>query len=92
MMQDHKRATGLWHAERETLSGSVQLTAGCVGKAVGLTNGLEVNKERILQNLERTKGLIYAENVSLALAERIGKADAHELVKQCCETAVQSGA
>lgn len=87
MSQDHERATGLWHAEWETLSGIIQLTAGAVNKALELTNGLEVDAQKILTNLEMTKGLIYAENVSLALADKIGKADAHELVDQCCKEA-----
>jgi len=87
MMQDHERATGLWHAEWETLAEIIQLTAGCVNKAVEVTNGLEVRKEQMLRNLELTKGLIYAENVSLALAEKIGKQDAHQLVEQLSKEA-----
>lgn len=91
MVQDHERATGLWHAEWETLSGIVQLTAGCVAKAVEVTNGLEVNAKQMLRNLELSNGLIYAENVSLALADKMGKSDAHEWVERCCEEAIQKG-
>ncbi|HEU4902067.1 MAG TPA: 3-carboxy-cis,cis-muconate cycloisomerase [Flavisolibacter sp.] len=82
MTQDQERATGLWHAEWETLASIVQLTAGCVNKVVEITSGLEVRKEQMLHNLELTKGLIYAENVSFALAEKLGKAKAHEVVEQ----------
>lgn len=89
MLQDHERATGLWHAEWETLAAIVQLTAGCVSKAVEMTNGLEVRKEQMLLNLELTKGLIYAENVSLALTEKMGKHNAHILVEQCCTETIQ---
>ncbi|MCU0337483.1 MAG: hypothetical protein MUF12_06435, partial [Sediminibacterium sp.] len=39
-------------------------------------------------NLELTKGLIYAENVSLALATKIGKINAHELVEKACKLAI----
>jgi 3-carboxy-cis,cis-muconate cycloisomerase len=81
MLQDHERATGLWHAEWETMAEIVQLTAGCVSKAVEITDGLEVRTEQMLHNLELTKGLIYAENVSLALAEKIGKQEAHALIE-----------
>ncbi len=82
MLQDHERATGTWHAEWETMASIVQLTAGCVSKAVEITNGLEVKKEQMLHNLALTKGLIYAENVSLHLADKIGKAQAHHLLEQ----------
>ena len=36
----------------------------------------------MLRNLEVTNGAIYAENVSLAMAEKIGKAGAHELLEK----------
>jgi len=88
MVQDHERATGLWHAEWQTITDIVQLSAGAVSKAVEITNGLAVNKEQMLRNLELTKGLVYAENVSLALAPKIGKAEAHELMEQCSSEAV----
>jgi len=87
MLQEHERATGLWHAEWETIAEIVQLTAGCVRKAAEVTDGLEVRKEQMLHNLELTKGLIYAENVSLALAEKIGKQDAHHLIEQMSKEA-----
>jgi 3-carboxy-cis,cis-muconate cycloisomerase len=91
MLQDHERAMGLWHAEWDTISDIVQLTAGCLRKAVEVTDGLEVRKEQMLYNLELTKGLIYAENVSLALAEKIGKQDAHQLIEQLSKEAQEKG-
>jgi len=84
MVQDHERATGLWHAEWETLGDIIMLSAGALNKAVDVTNGLEIDKEKMRYNLELTNGLIYAENVSMALAEKIGKHAAHELVEACC--------
>jgi 3-carboxy-cis,cis-muconate cycloisomerase len=91
MVQDHERATGYWHAEWETLSSIVQLTAGALGKAIEVTDGLEVRKEQMLHNLELTNGLIYAENITLALAPQMGKTDAHALIEQCCEEALSKG-
>ncbi|MFI5156926.1 MAG: 3-carboxy-cis,cis-muconate cycloisomerase, partial [Chitinophagales bacterium] len=67
MSQDHERATGAWHAEWQTLTDIVQLAAGALDKAVELMQGLEINSSQMLHNLELTKGLIYAENISLAL-------------------------
>jgi 3-carboxy-cis,cis-muconate cycloisomerase len=91
MIHDHERATGSWHAEWETFSDIIKLTAGAVSKAVELTNGLEVDVQRMLVNLELTNGLIYAENISMALAEKVGKADAHHLIEQCCSEALFKG-
>lgn len=89
MTQDYERAAGKWHAEWETLADIIKLTAGALHQAVQITNGLEVDKTRMLQNLERTKGLIYAENVSLALADKIGKTEAHQFVERACNAALK---
>jgi 3-carboxy-cis,cis-muconate cycloisomerase len=39
------------------------------------------------ENLELTRGLIYAEAVTMALAVKIGKSQAHELVEAACQRA-----
>ena len=91
MLQDHERATGLWHAEWETLGSIVQLAAGCISKAAEVTNGLEVKRDQMQYNLEMTKGLIYAENVSLALADKIGKAAAHAMMEKWSREATSQG-
>jgi 3-carboxy-cis,cis-muconate cycloisomerase len=88
MTQDHERATGAWHAEWETIADIVKLSAGAVRHAVEMTNGLEVNTDQMLKNIDCTEGLIFAENVSLALSSKIGKAAAHELVENACKIAV----
>jgi 3-carboxy-cis,cis-muconate cycloisomerase len=90
--QDHERATGLWHAEWLPLVELCKITAGALQQALNMTNGLEVDTQRMRRNLELTNGLIYAENVSLALAEKIGKAAAHEHVEGLCKRVAQTGA
>ena len=90
LVQDHERGTGPWHAEWETLPEIAQLTAGALGKALELIHGLEINKEQMLKNLEITKGLIYAENISMALLPLVGRLEAYELVKACCDKAKAS--
>ncbi|MBB3839970.1 3-carboxy-cis,cis-muconate cycloisomerase [Runella defluvii] len=88
MPQEHERSAGLWHSEWEVLVELMTLTAGSVERAIELVSGLEVDEKRMLANLEVTKGLIYAENVSLALAPKIGKMQAHELVEKACKMAI----
>lgn len=88
MPQEHERSAGLWHAEWEVLTEIMQLTAGSLEKSIDLVSGLEVNEKRMLQNIEITNGLIFAENVSLALAIKLGKIQAHELVEKACKIAV----
>lgn len=86
--QEHERSVGLWHSEWEVLIEIMQLTAGSVEKSIALLAGLEVDKYRMLANLELTNGLIYAENVSLALTKKIGKVASHELIEKACKKAI----
>lgn len=91
MTQDHERATGAWHAEWETLADIIKLSAGVVRQAVMMTDGLEIDKIQMLKNIEATKGLIFAENLSLALSEKIGKSEAHHLVEVLCKETLATG-
>ena len=86
--QEHERAAGRWHAEWETLADIMKLTSGSVEKGLELVSGLEVNEMRMLQNIELTNGLIFAEKVSLALAKQMGKSQAHTLVEKACQMAL----
>lgn len=89
--QEHERSAGLWHSEWEALTQLMNLTAGSLEKSVDVITNLEVNEERMLQNIEITKGLIYAEIVSLQLSKSIGKMPAHEAVKKACKQAISEG-
>lgn len=89
MPQDHERATGLWHSEWLPLVELCKISAGALQQTLIITNGLEVDTARMRANLELTRGLIYAENLSLALAEKIGKAAAHEHVEALCKRVAQ---
>jgi 3-carboxy-cis,cis-muconate cycloisomerase len=88
MAQEHERSAGLWHAEWEVLTQIMMLTGGIVEKAIDLISNLEVDEKRMLANLEITNGLIYAENIALALTPKLGKINAHELVEKACKLAI----
>ena len=53
--------------------------------------GLTVNERAMRANLDRTRGLVYSENVSLALSRTLGKQAAHALTEKLCEAAVREG-
>ncbi|MCO6059212.1 3-carboxy-cis,cis-muconate cycloisomerase [Pseudomonas sp. MOB-449] len=92
MPQEHERSLGLWHAEWETLPELCCLVSGALQQALLVVPGLEVDAERMRHNLDLTQGLVLAEAVSIALAQRIGRDAAHHLVEQCCRQAVKEGA
>jgi 3-carboxy-cis,cis-muconate cycloisomerase len=87
-VQDHERSAGPWHAEWPTLPTLLLVTSGGLAAIVDIAEGLEVDTERMRANLEATRGLIIAEAVAMALAEKIGKSEAHHLVEAASKIAV----
>lgn len=92
MPQEHERSLGLWHAEWDTLPELCCLVSGALQQALLVVPGLEVDAARMRTNLELTQGLVLAEAVSIALAQKIGRDAAHHLIEQCCKQAVREGA
>jgi 3-carboxy-cis,cis-muconate cycloisomerase len=87
-VQDHERSAGPWHAEWPTLPTLQLVTSGALAAIVDLAEGLEVDSARMRVNLDATHGLIMAEAVTFALAENIGKSEAHHLVEAAVKKAV----
>ena len=87
-VQDHERSAGPWHAEWPTLPTLLLVTSGALAAIVDIAEGLEVDVARMRVNLDTTNGLIMAEAVTMALAEKIGKSDAHHLIEAASKKAV----
>src|SRR6185503_5493752 len=87
-VQDHERSAGPWHAEWPTLPTLLLVTSGALAAIVDIAEGLEIDAARMRSNLDATGGLIMAEAVTFALAEKIGKSDAHHLVEAASKKAV----
>ena len=90
MPQEYERGLGGWHAEWETLPEILRVTGGAIHHLVEMLGGLRIDKERMLQNLETTQGLIFAEAVSMALADRMGKMPAHLLLESATKKTRES--
>ena len=88
MVQEHERALGGWQAEWDTLPEIIELTSGALFQLCDVVEGLAVNAERMLSNIDLTHGLVMAESVSIALSNHLGRAAAHELVETACAQAI----
>ncbi len=88
---DHERATGPWHLEWIALPRAFIATAGALHQAKFLAGGLIVDAARMRKNLDMTGGLIVAEAVMMALAEKIGRGTAHDLVYAACRRSLDTG-
>lgn len=87
MVQEQQRGLGGWQAEWETLPEIVRLTGGALHHLAEMLPGLQVDAARMRRNLDGTHGLIFAEAVTMALGDRLGKMSAHGLVEGACKKA-----
>jgi 3-carboxy-cis,cis-muconate cycloisomerase len=88
-VQEHERSPGGWHTDWMTFPTLALVTSGALSAVVDIAEGLEIDVERLRANLELTGGQIMAEAVSFALAEKVGRAEAHALVRELSQKAVQ---
>jgi 3-carboxy-cis,cis-muconate cycloisomerase len=86
-VQEHERALGGWQAEWPTFPALALVTSGALRAIVDIAEGIEVHTDRMRVNLALTHGLIMAEAVSVALARKVGKAEAHALVEEASQKA-----
>jgi 3-carboxy-cis,cis-muconate cycloisomerase len=91
MAADHERATGPWHLEWIAVPESFIAASGALHQANFMLGGLIVAPDRMSKNLELTGGLIVAEAVMMALASRIGRGAAHDIVYAACRGALEEG-
>src|SRR5215212_276048 len=88
-VQEHERAPGGWHTDWMTVPALALVTSGALSAVVEIAEGLEIDVERLRANLDLTGGQIMAEAVSFALADKMGRAEAHALVQELSRQAVQ---
>lgn len=91
MVQEHERGLGNWHAEWQTLPELAILTGGALRQCNDMLQGLEIDAARMRSNLDATHGLMMAEAVTMALAEKLGRLAAHERVEAACHRAMAEG-
>lgn len=91
MPNEHERALGGWQAEWDTLPEIASLCSAALAQMRDVIEGLGVDADRMRSNMHATRGLVMAEPLVLALAARLGRAKAHEIVEAACHTALDTG-
>jgi 3-carboxy-cis,cis-muconate cycloisomerase len=81
MPQEHERATGGWQTEWIVLPQLFLLASGAIERTAEIAEGLEVDTDRMRKNLDISHGLIMAEAIQMALAEKVGRLSAHDLME-----------
>ena len=90
MVQEHERAVGGWQAEWPTLAAVIEATASALAAMVSVLEGLTVYPDRMRANLAATQGAVFAEKVSLLLAAKLGRDEAHALVADAAREAAET--
>jgi 3-carboxy-cis,cis-muconate cycloisomerase len=85
MIQEHERAAGAWHAEWETVRELLRITGAASHHAAALLGSLQVDPDRMAENLAADGGLVMAEHLALQLARHTGRSAASEIVRRCGE-------
>jgi 3-carboxy-cis,cis-muconate cycloisomerase len=88
---EHERGLGTWQGDWWTI-GALFECAGSAVQAIGeALGGLRIEPGAMLANLERTRGFVYAEGVTVALAATLGKPAAQALMETLCRDAIDRG-
>jgi len=85
MVQEHERAVGGWQAEWPTVSAVIQATGVAIVSMAETAEGLAVNAARMKENLDASKGTIFAEKAALLLNSKIDREAAHELLERATD-------
>ena len=80
LVGEHERDGAAWKTEWAFLPEACAAAAVSLALGAELVAGLQVDAERMRANLDAQGGYVLAEPVMLALAARVGKHRAHELV------------
>ncbi|HEY8068477.1 MAG TPA: adenylosuccinate lyase family protein [Burkholderiales bacterium] len=88
---EHERGLGHWQGQWFTLRDLLCSTASALAAMAEVLEGLAVDERAMRANLDRTRGLVFSENLSLRLARSLGRQAAHALTEKLCETAVREG-
>ncbi len=88
---EHERGIGHWQGQWFTLRDLFCSTGGALAAMCEVLEGLTVDEAAMRANLDRARGLVFSENVSLQLSRSLGKQAAHALTEKLCETAVREG-
>jgi 3-carboxy-cis,cis-muconate cycloisomerase len=88
-VQQHERGLGGWQTEWMTYPVLALVTSGALQAVTEIAEGLEIDIDRMRANLDLSGGQIMAEAVSFALADKLGRTEAHRLVQELSHQAVK---
>jgi 3-carboxy-cis,cis-muconate cycloisomerase len=86
---EHERGLGQWQSQWLTLRELLCACASALSSMAEVLEGLEVDADAMRSNLERSRGLVFSESVSIRLSRALGKGAAHALTEKLAATALR---
>jgi adenylosuccinate lyase len=91
LMQEHERDASGWRFEWKALPEACLMTGAILAQMKGVLAGLEVNTNKMRRNLDALGGFLLSERVMFALADKLGKQTAHEVVYEASMRGYERG-
>ncbi len=91
MVQEHERGVGGWHAEWPTIAAVIQSTGLAAASMAEAAEGLDVEKERMRENIAATRGVVFAERAAMLLGARLSRDAAHKLIDEALRRSASEG-
>ena len=89
MVAEHERDGAAWKTEWALLPQACGAAAVALALGAELAAGLQVDEQRMRENVDAQRGYVFAEPAMLALGAEIGPRRAHELVQAAATRGVQ---
>jgi adenylosuccinate lyase len=91
MLIEHERDGSAWRSEWKALPESCLMAGGLLAMMKAVIEGLNVNVAKMRANLDLLGGFLLSERVMFALAGKVGKQTAHDLVYEASMRGLEQG-
>ncbi len=91
MSGEHERDMSTWQSEWLWIPELLILVDAALVQTHAVLSGLRVCRDRMIENLELTAGLLMSEAVMIALAEKLGRQGAHDLLHEMAMEVSEGG-
>ena len=89
-VQEHERGLGGWQAQWHAIPALLLVTSGALAAVAELAQGLEIDADRMRNNLDVAQGLIMTDAVTIALGAKLGLSQAKLIVEEASNQAISS--
>ena len=91
LVVEHERDASTWRLEWKAMPECCLMTGAMLAQMKHVLGGLEVHADQMRRNLDTLGGFLMSERVMFALADKVGKQSAHELVYEVAMRGIDQG-